>query len=98
MDIEQLTLLVDLARDAGQGAFVILILWALKGYFMVAAWVGLVGVLACKIIHTIRETHFSTELLRLSGATVDYNCDWKKTDKNKLREAARRIHPKYRED
>lgn len=33
MDIEQLRLILDLVRDAGEGAYVIALLWVLRDYF-----------------------------------------------------------------
>lgn len=98
MDIEQLQLIIDLARDAGQGAIPLLVLWVLKPYFGIAVWAGLLAFIISKVIHTVREGLLSTELLRLSGARSDYNGDWSRSDKNKLREAARKTHPNYQED
>lgn len=64
MDIEQLKLVLDLARGAGQGAVLIAILYICKGYFVTVAWIGFLTFAVSLVGRLIKEAVDKQQLMR----------------------------------
>lgn len=54
MDIEQLKLILDVISDVGDGAFIIGLLWILKGYFSGVLFSAVVLIIAYWTIRAVR--------------------------------------------
>lgn len=71
MEIEQLKLIIDLARDAGEGVFWIAILWLGQGYFSIllnSITIGLLVICIYKIANAIRRSmSFTSKVKNVIG-------------------------------
>ena len=75
MDIEQLRLILDTARDAGPGAWWIALIWVARPYFAIAAWGGVVIIVARLLFRTLKDRFVSNEFRQrratgVSGAST----------------------------
>ena len=61
MDIEQLQLILDTAREVSQGAWRIALIWVARPYFAIAAWGGVVIIVARLFFQTLKGRFVSNE-------------------------------------
>ena len=70
MDIEQLKLILETVGAAGEGAFVIALLWIAKGYFTAALGFTVIPIVIVKIAGKVQQMTETYQLLNRIRAQV----------------------------
>jgi hypothetical protein len=67
MDIEQLRLILDTLRDAGQGAWWIALLWVAKPYFAITVWASVLVTVVVVVTRAVTRSLFIEEVKAAAG-------------------------------
>ena len=95
MDLEQLKLILETVGSAGEGTYILGVLYILKGYFYGLIWLGIVWFITRLIMNCVRLESFAGRIGAVYGNKTRWGYpDLSESEKNVVLAAIRKLEVK----